>query len=108
MMTFTDIAHTMLTSMDFFELRKTAARYSVSYQGVRRQQLIRDIQRKLMTKSLPARTQELEVTDKKEAPMGAVSARPKLDRKASKGGKKGTATINNLSSRAGFTRVQTR
>ncbi len=54
-MNFTELTRVMLHSMDFFELRRTAARYGVPYQGVRRNKLIRDIERKIVLKNSPAR-----------------------------------------------------
>lgn len=107
-MTFADIAQTMLSSMDFFELRKTAAKYAVPYQGVRRQHLIREIQMRMLEKAnraMAANQTKAADTQATASPVGAVSARPKLNAQTEK---KVSSTINNFSSRAGFTRVQTR
>jgi len=86
-MTFTEITKMMLNSMDFFELRRTAARYAVPYQGVRRQKLIRDLERRILAKANPQLIQQqvaiaAEVTHAQSlaanAPQGAVSAKPSL------------------------------
>lgn len=50
-MTFSELTRLMLHSMDFFELRRTAARYDVAYQGVRRNKLVREIEKKLILKN---------------------------------------------------------
>lgn len=52
-MNFNEMTRVMLHSMDFFELRRTAARYGIPYQGVRRNKLIRDIERKIALKNSP-------------------------------------------------------
>ena len=79
-MTFQEITKMMLNSMDFFELRRTAARYGIPYQGVRRQKLVRDIERKLLAKAIPQ--SDLQVgpaqTVASQSPEGAMSAKPKL------------------------------
>ncbi len=53
-MTFAELTRVMLGSMDFFELRRTAARYGVPYQGVRRTKLLRDLERTITTKNAEA------------------------------------------------------
>jgi len=50
-MTFSELTRLMLHSMDFFELRRTAARYDVPYQGVRRNKLIRELEKKIILKN---------------------------------------------------------
>ena len=50
-MTFSELTRLMLHSMDFFELRRTAARYDVAYQGVRRNKLIRELEKKIILKN---------------------------------------------------------
>ena len=80
-MTFQDITKMMLNSMDFFELRRTAARYGIPYQGVRRQKLVRDIERKILSKANPQVAFQPEMslsTVAATSPEGAVSAKPKL------------------------------
>lgn len=111
-MTFPEITRMMLNSMDFFELRRTAARYSVAYQGVRRQRLIRDIERKIFSKSLPQVKKPLmeEVaagqTLASSSPEGAVSAKPSL--KPTKKATLGTTRINTFSARNSLSRITTR
>ena len=104
-MTFTEVTRMMLNSMDFFELRRTAARYSVSFQGVRRQKLIKDIEKKLLEKNkmgIPSLALKSSTVASK-APEGAVSAKPSLkDAKSPRG----MAKINNFSARNNtFTRI---
>ena len=79
-MTFIDITRTMLTSMDFFELRRTASRYEVPFQGVRRQKLIKDIEKQIMLKAEAKQGKKKKVVT---GSAGAVSARPKIERKIS-------------------------
>ena len=50
-MTFSELTRLMLHSMDFFELRRTAARYEVAYQGVRRNKLVRELEKKIILKN---------------------------------------------------------
>ena len=50
-MTFSELTRLMLHSMDFFELRRTAARYDVPFQGVRRNKLVREIERRIILKN---------------------------------------------------------
>lgn len=50
-MTFSELTRLMLHSMDFFELRRTAARYEVPYQGVRRNKLVRELEKKIILKN---------------------------------------------------------
>jgi len=50
-MTFSELTRVMLHSMDFFELRRTAARYDIAYQGVRRNKLIRELEKKIILKN---------------------------------------------------------
>lgn len=95
-MTFNDVTKMMLNSMDFFELRRTAARYTVPYQGVRRQKLIKDIERKLTDKNKEPSL--LVVTTASQSPEGAVSAKPNLKNQKSVQ-KASTAKINNFSAR---------
>ncbi|MCB0308257.1 MAG: hypothetical protein KDD48_02710 [Bdellovibrionales bacterium] len=105
-MTFTDITRMMLTSMDFFELRRTAARYAVPFQGVRRQKLIKEIERKILTKNqseMPSLLVE-SATVASLSPEGAVSAKPSL--KNQKRGKMDAPRINTFSARnTSFSRV---
>ncbi|MFH1018661.1 MAG: hypothetical protein V1798_10845 [Pseudomonadota bacterium] len=74
----------MLNSMDFFELRRTAARYTVVYQGVRRQKLVRDLERVILAKANPRQflrsdmPEAMVTTVAASSPEGAVSAKPKL------------------------------
>jgi hypothetical protein len=71
-MSFSELTRVMLSSMDFFELRRTAARYGVSYQGVRRSKLLRDLEKKITSKNaadvaaaegMKAKSAELEVVE---------------------------------------------
>lgn len=82
-MTFQEVTKMMLNSMDFFELRRTAARYTVAYQGVRRQKLIRDLERKILCKTAPQPEIHPDAVDEPTAaeasPQGAVSAKPRLN-----------------------------
>jgi len=50
-MTFSELTRVMLHSMDFFELRRTAARYDVAFRGVRRNKLIRELEKKIILKN---------------------------------------------------------
>lgn len=50
-MTFSELTRIMLHSMDFFELRRTAARYDVAFQGVRRNKLVRELEKKIILKN---------------------------------------------------------
>ncbi|MCI5073171.1 hypothetical protein MRY82_09570 [bacterium] len=105
-MTFAEITRTMLSSMDFFELRRTAARYSVPFQGIRRQQLIKEVEKAIVMKSIEKKTSAKSTQAKnKKAPMGATSAKPKLKDDTQR---KVAASINTFSSRAGFSRTQVR
>jgi hypothetical protein len=81
-MNFQEVTKMMLNSMDFFELRRTAARYGVAYQGVRRQKLVKDLERKILLKgNVPITSADLTPTATlpSHMPEGAVSAKPKLD-----------------------------
>ncbi|MFH1263072.1 MAG: hypothetical protein V1495_06465 [Pseudomonadota bacterium] len=105
-MTFNEITRMMLNSMDFFELRRTAARYAVPYQGVRRQKLIRDLERKILAKANPAMSQPVKSAEvpagqtlAARSPVGAVSAKPNLERKPL-----GGTRINTFSARNSFNR----
>jgi hypothetical protein len=49
--------------MDFFELRRTAARYGVPFQGVRRSKLLRDLERKITTKEATPAGSTVEVSE---------------------------------------------
>lgn len=108
-MTFLDITRTMLSSMDFFELRRTAARYNVAYQGIRRQKLMKDIEGKIMART-QVKKAPLKVTPKEAptvasaSPMAAVSAKPKLTKSVME--KKVAAHINTFSARSMGRRVQ--
>ncbi len=103
-MTFHELTRMMLTSMDFFELRRTAGRYNVPFQGVRRQKLIRDIERKILLKSLPttgAMPMNVAVTTvAAQSPEGAVSARPKITPDVKRSG------INTFSARSTISRAE--
>ncbi|MEZ4704027.1 MAG: hypothetical protein R3A11_02330 [Bdellovibrionota bacterium] len=95
-MTFSDITAVMLNNMDFFQLRKTAKRYGVQFQGVRRQKLLRDVHRMVVLKA--------NGTEAAKAPQGAVSAKPDLTKMGSskrKGAQKRpvASRINTFSSR---------
>ena len=100
-MTFHEITKMMLASMDFFELRRTAARYQIPYQGVRRQKLIRDLERKILLKASPTQLAPSALpavtTLAAHSPEGAVSAKPKLVGPPAKGF--GGARINTFSTR---------
>lgn len=106
-MTFSEITRMMLNSMDFFELRRTAARYTVPYQGIRRQKLIRDLERKILSKSVIQihSQQAAEVPAGQSlaarSPVGATSAKPNLSERKPLGGMR----INTFSARNTFTRV---
>jgi hypothetical protein len=92
-MTFAEITRVMLNSMDFFQLRRTAKRYEVAFQGVRRQKLIRDLEKKIL-----ARTMKPAAAAVKQ--QGAVSARPVLEApKKSLGKRSSTIGINTFSAR---------
>lgn len=73
-MTFAEITRIMLNSMDFFQLRRTAKRYEIPYQGIRRQKLIRDLERKIL-----ARTAKTAQVSAAKLPQGATSAKPVLE-----------------------------
>lgn len=75
-MTFAEITRIMLNSMDFFQLRRTAKRYEIPFQGTRRQKLIRDLERKILARTVKAPAQLLVVT---KQPQGATSAKPVLE-----------------------------
>ncbi|MCB0327811.1 MAG: hypothetical protein KDD52_09375 [Bdellovibrionales bacterium] len=92
-MTFSDITAVMLSNMDFFQLRKTAKRYGISYQGVRRQKLLRDVQRSILLKSTSSQAAQ--------APQGAVSAKPDLTqmRVGKRAPKRTESRINTFSAR---------
>lgn len=62
--------------MDFFQLRKTAKRYEIPYQGIRRQKLIRDLERKVLARTSKAGIQQAAAN---KLPQGAVSAKPVLE-----------------------------
>ncbi len=107
-MTFSEITRMMLNSMDFFELRRTAARYAVPYQGVRRQKLIRDLERKIIAKTHPQAAPDAASTEvpagqtlAARSPVGAVSAKPSLTDRKPLGGMR----INTFSARNTFTRI---
>ena len=104
-MTFPELTRVMLSSMDFFELRRTAARYAVPYQGVRKQKLIRDLERKILSKSMPAAELHPDADDiaaRPQYPEGAVSAKPQLQ--PTREGTIGTTRINTFSARNGIPR----
>lgn len=75
-MTFAEITRIMLNSMDFFQLRRTAKRYEIAFQGIRRQKLIRDLERKIVARTVKAPAQLLVAT---KLPQGATSAKPVLE-----------------------------
>ncbi len=90
-MTFQEITRIMLSNMDFFQLRNTAKKYDIAFRGVRRQKLMRDIERTIVAKSMKPETLAA------QASQGAVSARPvlKQNRKSSpKGPRIGINTIS--------------
>lgn len=92
-MTFAEITRVMLNSMDFFQLRRTAKRYEVAFQGVRRQKLIRDLERKIVTRSAKKSNQIQAAT---RVPVGPVS-KPVLETK--KDSSKRSLGINTFSAR---------
>ena len=107
-MTFSEITRMMLSSMDFFELRRMAARYGVTYQGVRRQKLMRDLERKIVAKSTGQSQQVVAAADvpagetiAARSPVGAMSAKPSLTERKPLGGTR----INTFSTRNTFTRI---
>ena len=81
-MTFQEVTKMMLNSMDFFELRRTAARYAIPYQGVRRQKLVRDLEKAILAKGNPRQALQNDALQTSSvassSPEGAVSAKPKL------------------------------
>lgn len=94
--------------MDFFELRRTAARYSVPYQGIRRQKLVRDLERTIIAKSAQNGQKVIKASDvpagetiAARSPVGAVSAKPSMQDRKPLGGTR----INTFSARDTFTRV---
>jgi hypothetical protein len=92
-MTFAEITRVMLNSMDFFQLRRTAKRYEVGFQGVRRQKLIRDLERKILARTMKSTTAS-------KQPQAAVSARPVLEApKKSLGKRSSSLGINTFSAR---------
>ena len=95
-MTFAEITRIMLNSMDFFQLRRTAKRYEIPFQGVRRQKLIRDLERRVLARTM--KSPALQAVTKQ--PQGAVSAKPALE-PINKGlGKRSTGIgINTFSAR---------
>lgn len=95
-MTFAEITRIMLNSMDFFQLRRTAKRYEIQFQGVRRQKLIRDLERKILARTMKSAA-PLTVT---KQPQGATSAKPVLDASKKGMGKRSTGIgINTFSAR---------
>lgn len=92
-MTFQEITRTMLSNMDFFQLRNTAKKYDITFRGVRRQKLMRDVERAIIAKS--AQPSNLKVT----ASQGAVSARPDLNQKQKSTTKGPRLGINTISAR---------
>jgi hypothetical protein len=107
-MTFSEITRMMLSSMDFFELRRMAARYAVPYQGVRRQKLMRDLERKILAKSMGQNPQIVAASEvpagqtlAARSPVGATSAKPALNERKPLGGTR----INTFSARNTFTRI---
>lgn len=74
-MTFAEITRIMLNSMDFFQLRRTAKRYELQFQGVRRQKLIRDLERKILART----TKSASTLVASKVPQGATSAKPVLE-----------------------------
>lgn len=82
-MTFHEVTRMMLNSMDFFELRRTAGRYAVPFQGVRRQKLIRDLERAIVAKKMAQLESKSATSSEKSiaerSPEGAVSAKPNLN-----------------------------
>ena len=81
-MNFPEFTRVMLGSMDFFELRRTAARYGVAYQGVRRAKLLRDIERKICAKNADVGTTE-EVVASMNMDAGTSSKKKGSKKKAS-------------------------
>ncbi|HLG21090.1 MAG TPA: hypothetical protein VI895_14920 [Bdellovibrionota bacterium] len=104
-MNFSELTRMMLSSMDFFELRRTAARYAVPYQGIRRQKLVRDLERKILMKNAPKPMLHPEAlsgpTMAAQSPEGAVSAKPSQIQEKSPGAPR----INMFSTRNSFSRL---
>ncbi|MCB0271632.1 MAG: hypothetical protein KDD46_01305 [Bdellovibrionales bacterium] len=78
-MTFAEITRVMLGHMDFFQLRNVAEKYGVAYRGIRRQKLLKDVEKAIVAKSHHVDT----VASK--GPQGATSAKPVLKAVPSKG-----------------------
>jgi hypothetical protein len=98
-MNFNELTRIMLSSMDFFELRRTAARYSVPFQGVRRSKLLRDLERKITAKNAGAGQVAISAEDLPQNLTSAKSA--KRDKNAGR-----MTTINTISSGNAITRFQ--
>ena len=95
-MTFAEITRIMLNSMDFFQLRRTAKRYEIPFQGIRRQKLIRDLERKILARTVKTPAQQVSA----KLPQGAVSAKPVLEAsKRGLGKRTPSAGINTFSAR---------
>lgn len=98
-MNFSELTRVMLHSMDFFELRRTAARYGVSYQGIRRNKLIRDIERKIAIKNNPNHFATMVQT-----PLNGMLINNDSQQKRKVANSKGAPKVNTIS-RNSFTRV---
>lgn len=94
-MTFAEITRIMLNSMDFFQLRRTAKRYEIPFQGVRRQKLIRDLERKILARTMKS----VAPAAVAKQPQGAVSAKPVLEAKKSIGKRTPGIGISTFSAR---------
>lgn len=81
-MTFEELTRVMLSSMDFFELRRTAARYGVAFQGIRRSKLLKDLEKKILCKDAATTTSTAVETPKAVTKVKSVKTAAELRRGA--------------------------
>ncbi|MCB1197815.1 MAG: hypothetical protein R3A45_12985 [Bdellovibrionota bacterium] len=95
-MTFAEITRVMLGNMDFFQLRNVADKYGVAYRGIRRQKLLKEVEKVIVAKSMNS-----DAALVAKAPQGATSARPDLKSVGAVGSrsKKAPLGINTFSAR---------
>lgn len=94
-MTFAEITRVMLGNMDFFQLRNVAEKYGVSFRGIRRQKLLKEVERTIVARSMTPIAPD--ILD--DEPQGAMSAKPDLSKMGKKGKEKQPLTINTFSAR---------
>jgi|GEM_PF-3842370 len=96
-MTFAEITRVMLGNMDFFQLRNVAEKYEIAFRGVRRQKLLKEVEKTIVARSI--KPIEADILD--DEPQGAMSAKPDLSLmgKKGKGKEKSALAINTFSAR---------